>query len=242
MGTLGAMRGTLLNTATVAVGALIGLAVGKALPEEAKTVALHGLGLVTVGLSINLFLKAKNPLIVALSIALGGMIGLALGLHHGIEALGNWSKHQLGQGDSSTFTAGLLTSFVLFCVGPMTLLGCLQDALEKKIDLLAIKSTMDGIAAMFLAATSGAGVLVTAVLVFAFQGALTLAAKPLSSIAKDEEILGETSGTGGAMLLATGLGLLELADLHTANYLPAIFIAPFLTSLFRRFEKKPVAA
>ena len=231
------MRGTLLNTATVAIGAIVGLAAGKALPEEAKTVALHGLGLVTLGISVSLFLKAKNPLIVALSITIGGMVGLAIGLHHGIELLGDWSKTQLGQGDSATFTSGMLTSFVLFCVGPMTVLGCLQDALEKKIDLLAIKSTMDGIGAMFLAAASGAGVLLTALLLLIFQGGLTLAARPLSKIASDEEVLGETSGTGGAMLLATGLGLLGIADLHTANYLPAIFLAPAFTLGARRFAQ-----
>ena len=234
------MRGTLLNTATVAVGAVIGLAVGKAIPEEAKTVALHGLGLVTVGMSVKMFLQAKNPLIVALSIAIGGLIGLALGLHQGIESIGEWSKLRLGQGDSATFTSGLLSSFVLFCIGPMTLLGCLQDALEHKIDLLSLKSTLDGIAAMFMAAASGAGVLVTAGLLLLFQGGLTLLAKPLSPVANDSEMIEETSGTGGAMLLATGIGLLGLADLHTANYLPAIVIAPGIVWMSRKLPKKVV--
>ncbi|MFX4396876.1 DUF554 family protein, partial [Acinetobacter baumannii] len=89
----------------------------KAVPEEAKSVALHGLGLVTVGMSVKMFLQARNPLVVALAIALGGVIGLALGLHHGIEALADWSKNRLGQGDSATFSSGLISSFVLFCVG-----------------------------------------------------------------------------------------------------------------------------
>lgn len=234
------MRGTLLNAATVAGGAVVGLLVGKAIPEEAKTVALHGLGLVTAGMSLKMFLQARNPLIVALSVALGGLLGLALGLHHGIEAVANWSKAQLGQGDSATFTSGLVSSFVLFCVGPMTLLGCLQDALENKIDLLALKSTMDGIAAMFMAAASGAGVLVTAFLLLLFQGGLTLSARSLAPMAKDQEMIDETTGTGGAMLLATGIGLLGLADLRTANYLPAIFLAPVCVWIFNhpRFRRQ----
>jgi uncharacterized membrane protein YqgA involved in biofilm formation len=125
----------------------------------------------------------------------------------------------------------------------MTLLGCLQDALERKIDLLALKSTMDGIAAVFLAASLGKGVLLTAVLVLLVQGALTLLARPLRPLAQDEEILGELSGAGGAILLGTVIGLLGLADLHTANYLPAIFLAPVLVLVSRRLSRpKEVAA
>ncbi len=222
------MRGTLLNTFTVAVGAAVGLLVGGAIPEAYKQVALQGLGLVTVGLGIQMFLKGRNPLIAALAIALGGIFGLAIGIHSGIESLAVWSRDRLGEGSSGTFAQGLITSFVLFCIGPMTLLGCMQDALEKKIDLLALKSTMDGIAAIFLAAAMGAGVLVTALLLLLFQGMLTLFASKLRPIAENELALAELSATGGAILVGTGLALLEIKDLHTANYLPAIFLAPLL--------------
>ncbi|AIE86307.1 DUF554 domain-containing protein [Fimbriimonas ginsengisoli] len=236
------MRGTLLNTTTVAVGASVGLLVGHSIPDSYKQVALHGLGLVTVGIGIGMFLRAKNPLISAIAIAFGGIIGLALGIHAGIEHLAEWLKAQLGAHGSSTFAEGLITTFVLFCVGPMTLLGCLQDALERKIDLLALKSTMDGIAAVFFAAALGPGVLVTAGLLLLFQGALTLMARPLRPLAEDPDALAELSGAGGAILLGTGIGLLGLADLHTANYLPAIFLAPLLVLIGRRIPKKAVAA
>jgi uncharacterized membrane protein YqgA involved in biofilm formation len=237
------MRGTLLNTATVAAGSAVGWLVGKLIPGAYHDVALHGLGLVTVGIGIAMFLRAKNPLIAAIAVAVGGILGLALGIHAGIEHLAEWSKTRFGGSGQSTFAQGLITSFVLFCVGPMTLLGCLQDALERKIDLLALKSTMDGIAAVFLAASLGKGVLLTAVLVLLFQGALTLLARPLRPLAQDEEILGELSGAGGAILLGTGIGLLGLADLHTANYLPAIFLAPVLVLVSRRLSRpKEVAA
>lgn len=232
------MRGTLLNTATVAIGATIGCAVGANIQPEYKQVALHGLGLVTAGIGVQMFLKVRNPLIAAFSVAVGGILGLALGIHGGIESLADWLKAHLSAGGSSTFSEGLITSFVLFCVGPMTLLGCIQDALEHKIDLLALKSTMDGIAAVFLAATSGFGVLVTAALLLVFQGAITLLARQLRPLASDEEALAELSGAGGAILMATGLGLLGLADLHTANYLPAIFLAPLLVFAARKLGRK----
>lgn len=231
------MRGTLLNTATVAVGASIGWALGSSIQDEYKQVALHGLGLVTAGIGIQMFLKVRNPLIAAIAVAIGGILGLALGIHAGIDHLANWLKSHLDSGHHSTFSEGLITSFVLFCIGPMTLLGCIQDALERKIDLLALKSTMDGIAAVFLAATMGFGVLVTAGLVLLFQGGLTLLARPLRPIATDEDALASLNGAGGAILLGTALGLLGLADLHTANYLPAIFLAPLLAIGARKLPK-----
>jgi uncharacterized membrane protein YqgA involved in biofilm formation len=235
------MRGTLLNTATVAVGAGVGLLVGRTIPSTYQDVALHGLGLVTIGLAVRMVLKGRNPLVAAIAVAVGGVLGLAFGIHAGIEALAEWSRQRLGGGETGRFAQGMVTSFVLFCVGPMTLLGCLQDALERKIELLSVKSTMDGIAAVFLAAAMGAGVLLTAVLVLLFQGALTLLARPLRPLAQDAEALDETSGTGGAILLATGIGLIGLKDLHTANYLPAIFLAPLLTVAARKLPKKVTA-
>lgn len=232
------MRGTLLNTATVAVGAGVGLVVGRTIPSAYQDVALNGLGLVTIGLAVRLVLKGRNPLVSAVAIALGGVLGLALGIHAGIESLAEWSRVQLGGDGGGKFAQGMVTSFVLFCVGPMTLLGCLEDALEKKIDLLSVKSTMDGIAAVFLAAAMGAGVLLTAALLLVFQGALTLLARPLRPLAADTEALDETSGAGGAILLATGIGLVGLKDLHTANYLPAIFLAPAAVVLARKWPRR----
>lgn len=235
------MRGTLLNTATVAAGATLGLMVGRFIPAAYQDVALHGLGLVTLGLGVRMILRGENPLISAVSIALGGVIGLALGIHDGIQWLAEWSRVRLG-GDAGRFAQGLVTAFVLFCVGPMTLLGCLQDALEQKTELLGVKSTMDGIAAIFLAAAMGAGVLLTAVFVLVFQGGITLLARPLRKLAEDPKALSEVSGVGGAILLGTGLGLLGLADLHTANYLPAIFLAPAIALVSERMAKRTKAA
>jgi uncharacterized membrane protein YqgA involved in biofilm formation len=232
------MRGTLLNTTTVAVGAGVGLAVGRTIPVSYQDVALNGLGLVTIGLAVRLVLKGRNPLIAAVAVAVGGVLGLALGIHAGIVNLAIWSREHFGGEGGAKFAQGMVTAFVLFCVGPMTLLGCLEDALEKKIDLLSVKSTMDGIAAVFLAAAMGAGVLLTAVLLLVFQGALTLLARPLRPLAADTEALDETSGVGGAILLATGIGLLGLKDLHTANYLPAIFLAPLAVVVGRKLPRR----
>ena len=120
----------------------------------------------------------------------------------------------------------------------MTLLGCIQDGLEKKIELLALKSTMDGIAAVFLAATFGISVLVCAILVLVFQGLLTLGARQLRFLTDHEDRLDELTAAGGAILLGTGIGLLGLKDLHTANYLPALALAPVIATVASRLNRR----
>jgi uncharacterized membrane protein YqgA involved in biofilm formation len=220
------MRGTLLNAASVGIGAGAGLLLGTALPDSYRQVAMNGIGLVTLGVGIKMFLQVRNPLVVAGAVVLGGILGLALGIHSAIEGLSLWAQSQFSHNGDGSFATGMITSFVLFCVGPMTLLGCLEDALEHKIDLLSLKSTLDGVSAVFLAAALGTGVLFTAVLVLIFQGAITLLARHLKPLIAEEAALAELTATGGAILVGTGIGLLGLKDLQMANYLPCIFIAP----------------
>lgn len=231
------MKGTLLNTATVAVGASIGLLAGKLIPGDFKDVALQGIGLVTCGMGIKMFLKSQNALVPTIAVAIGGVLGLALGIHSGIENFSEWARQYLG-GQAGSFNEGLITTFVLFCIGPLTLLGCIKDGLEGDIELLSLKATLDGIGAVFFAAAFGAGVLVTAALLLLFQGAITLMAKPLRPLVKDTVLIDELSAAGGAILLGIGIGLIGLKDLHTANYLPALILAPCVAWLFRRFERK----
>lgn len=223
------MRGTLLNTATVAAGACVGLAAGKFIPDSYQGVVMTGLGLVTCLIGVRLFLQSKNVLVVVGAVALGGILGHLLGVQYGLESFADWTKHLFGGG--GRFNEAVITTSVLYCVGPMTLLGCLQDGLEGKIELLAIKSVMDGIGAIFFAAAMGPGVLVTAVVVLVFQGTLTLLAKPLQGVLKDEQMIAETSAVGGALLLAIGLGLLEIKKIPVATYLPSLLLAPLFARL-----------
>ena len=118
----------------------------------------------------------------------------------------------------------------------MTILGCIQDGLEGKSELLHLKSTMDGVAAIFLTATLGVGVLFSAAFVLIFQGALTLAARPLASLKNDESLLAELGGAGGPIMMAIGLSLLQIKKLPTANYLPALVLAPTLMVLSRKVK------
>ncbi len=224
------MRGTLLNTATVAIGALIGLVAGQNLPHQYLVIASGGIGLVTIGIGLKLFLESKNVLVVALSVGLGGVLGAMMGIDQGLTHFADWARGLVGGG--GTFNEGLITTSVLFCVGPMTLLGCIQDGIEHKIDLLAVKSIMDGITAVFFAATLGAGVLVTALVVLVFQGTLTLLAGRLKVLVKRPKLMAETSAAGGCILLAIGLGLLRIVKLPSENFLPALVLAPVFALIF----------
>lgn len=235
------MKGTLLNTATVALGAGLGLLVGRSVSPAYDDVALYGLGLVTCGFGVKMFLKSHNMLVPAIAVAVGGIAGLALGIHAGIDHISEWARLQFG-GEAGRFNEAVISTFVLFCIGPMTIVGCIKDGLEGDIELLAVKSTMDGIGAFFFAAALGSGVLVTAAMLLVFQGILTLLARPLRSLARDAAMLDELTAAGGAILLGIGIGLIGLKDLRLANYLPALALAPLISLLFRRFERAKVDA
>lgn len=235
------MRGTLLNTATVAGGSLIGLALGSRLPAELLTMALTGLGLVTIGIGLKMVLGARNLLVVAASVAIGGVLGRLIGIEAGLAAFGDWSKGSLGVLGTGRFTEAIVTTSVLFCVGPMTILGCIQDAVEKKIELLALKSVMDGVASVFLAALLGPGVLVTAAIVLVVQGTITLLARYLRPIAENPALLSDTVASGGVMLTAIGFGLADIKKIPSGDYLPALALAVLFGWIALRFEKRPVA-
>ncbi len=233
--------GTFLNTATILVGGFAGYLVGQRIPMPYQDLALGGLALVTMCLGVKMFLQAKHILIIAGAIAFGGIIGLALGIQSGLDHFANWAKHFFGGEHSGHFVEAVVSTTILFCVGPMTLLGCLREGLEGNIELLAIKSTMDGVCAFFFAATLGPGVLVTAGVVLVLQSALTLLARPLQPLVKDEEMLSEITGAGGVMLIGIGLGVLKIKDLPVASYLPALVIAPLAVVLMRKWPRRRVA-
>lgn len=231
-------RGTLLNAATVLIGGLIGWAIGANFHHDYQVIAMHGLGIITLGLGLKMFLGSKNIVVIALAIALGGMLGLALGIQDAIGSFASWIERVLNLRDDAHFVSTVIGTSVLFCVGPMTLLGCMQDRLEKKIDLLAVKSTMDGIVAIFFGAVSGPAMIVVAVLVLVIQTGLTYAAKFLHPFAEDQDLLADFSATGGVMLVAIGLNLLEIKALPVANYLPALIIAPLCVFIGRKYARK----
>jgi uncharacterized membrane protein YqgA involved in biofilm formation len=233
------MKGTLLNAGAVAAGACLGLAVGRQLPPSLEEAAMAGLGLVVSLIGVKMFFESKSPLMVVGSIAVGGILGAAFGLTSLLDAAAEAIRSHLGGG--STFNEALITTTVLFCVGPMTILGCLQDALEGKIELLATKSMLDGVGSIFFAATLGVGVLVTALVVLVVQGCITLCAKPLSRVLSDPAPIAEATAVGGAMMLGIGLNLLGIKHLRVEVYLPGLVLAPLFCATQARVKVRQFA-
>lgn len=239
--------GTALNTLTVVVGATLGMLVGGRLPERTRSVVTDGLGLMTLlmaGLSV---MEVTSPalreavgsgapvLIVLGSLLLGGIAGSLLRIEERLEGLAGRVQRAVGQGGGThesreRFIEGWLTASLLFCVGPLTILGSLDDGLGRGIDKLALKSVLDGFAALAFASSFGVGVLFSAVSVVVVQGSLTLLGLALGSILPEAHILALTA-TGGLMLVGIAFRLLRIREIPVGDLLPALVVAPLLTQL-----------
>lgn len=227
-------QGTLTNVVAVIVGSLIGLTLGDQLPTEYQQIVLASVGLVTMLIGVGQFLKSRNILIVFASIVTGSLIGLFLGFDHLASQMERWNVPFLSSGTQE----GLLVASILYCVGPMTLLGCMEEGLEGKSDLLMVKSALDGISSIFLAAGLGVGVLASAVVVLIVQGSLTASARLLKRWAVPD-VVAEFSATGGVILALIGLRLIGVVVIDTLLFVPALLLAPVLAYLVHRFGKKP---
>ena len=230
------MTGTILNGITILVGGLLGLRFGKLLSEKARETIVIGLGLFTIGISVTMFLETNNSLIVLGGILIGGLLGEFLKIETRINKLGIILENQFngGSDDSSTggtFVRGFMTSSVLFCTGPMAILGAIQDGLLGDYQLLAIKSIMDGFAAFAISATLGIGVLFSAPVVFLYQGGFSLLAVQLQEI-MSPEMIAEMTATGGLLLIGLAISsLLEIKPIRVGNFLPSLVISPLIVYL-----------
>jgi len=223
--------GTLLNTATVIVGATIGLTLGRIISQNLQTTIRIALGLYVVVFGIQMALKTHNYLVLLIAVLLGVVIGEVLRLDDRVEAIGRWAEaRSRHDGEPGRVSVAFVTASLLFCVGPLTILGTFLDGTRGDITLLAIKSTLDGFSAVVFAATLGWGVLLSAGSVLVVQGTLTLFAFLIHAGLSDLETA-ELTAAGGIAVLALGLGLLQIRAIRVANFLPSLVIAPALAGL-----------
>ena len=228
------MIGTLLNIGTVLVGGGLGTLLGDRLPQSVRETVMHGVGLVTLVIGLHLTWETENVLIVLLSVVVGGMLGewwhISTGLDRAAEWLRGHMARLLGERRMGRFTEGFVTASLVFCVGPMTILGAIQDGLSGDYTLLAVKSVLDGFSAMAFASTLGIGVVFAIVTLLLYQGGITLAAG-LADRLLTEPMIAEMTATGGVLILAIGLLLLEIKHVRVANLLPALLVAPAIVAL-----------
>jgi len=225
------MKGTLVNTSTVLLGSTLGLLIGSKLPDRIKNMVMHALGLSTLLIGLKMAFKTGNILFVIASLAAGGIIGELLKLEERLESLGEFIKRKV-KSESSTFVLGFVTSSLIFCSGPMTIVGSIQDGIAGDTSLLYAKSLMDGFAAMIFASSLGAGVIFSSLTVLIFQGALTILGSRLSFLLQPA-VLDELVATGGLIIVGIGIYLLGIKKLKVGNFLPALVIVVILALLFK---------
>ncbi|MDR2385865.1 MAG: DUF554 domain-containing protein [Tannerella sp.] len=227
------MIGTLVNAAAIVTGSSIGIIFKKSLPERYQTIYFEAVGLFTLLLGIKMSLEISSYLPVVLSMVLGGFIGMRLRLEHRTEQLGDFIKIKI-RTKNERFTEGLVSSFLLFCMGSMTVVGSIEEGLGKSPDLLLTKSIMDFFSAIMLASGWGVGVLFSAIPVLLFQGGITLAA---AIIGKDipESVVNELSVVGGLILVGLSFHLMKIKKIEVINFLPALALICLFMWLKIRF-------
>jgi uncharacterized membrane protein YqgA involved in biofilm formation len=229
------MTGTFINVATVLAGTLIGWLVGARLPARLHERVLAGLGLVTlvIGVDLGLAWSDTSPLYVLGGVLVGGLVGEALGIEERISALGDRLQAWSARGrPHSTVSEAFFTASLLFCVGPLTVVGSIQDGLTGDYEALAMKAMLDGFASIALAASLGPGVAFSAVTILVVQGGITLAAGLFADIlAEGSEALAALTSAGGVLIIGISLKLLSVRDVKVANFLPALVIAPGLVGV-----------
>jgi uncharacterized membrane protein YqgA involved in biofilm formation len=235
------MTGTLINVGTVLIGGTLGLLFGGRLPDRARQTVIAALGLFTIAVGVMLFfegiqIEGEQILIPLLSLLIGGLLGEWWRVEDRLKSLGAALEARFASGDGTVnaenrFIRGFLTASLLFCVGPLTIIGSIQDGLTGNYELLAIKSVLDGFAAMALASSFGIGVLFSVLVVLTFQGGISLLASQ-AELFFTEVMIAELTVVGGVLLLGLAISaLLELKPIRTANLLPALLVAPLLVSL-----------
>lgn len=220
------MIGTLVNTAAVIVGGAIGLLLKKNMPQRITTIYFQAVGLFTLAIGISMVVKMDHILIVVASMALGSLLGEWLNIEAGAEKLSEYLKKKFRIG-SDKFSEGLITAFLLFCIGSMTILGTIQEGTGGSSDLLFTKSLMDFFSAILLASAFGFGVIISAIPLFIFQTILTLIAMYAGRLFTPEIIQGLTS-VGGILLIGLGINILEIKKLRIMNMLPALVVVALL--------------
>jgi hypothetical protein len=235
--------GTLLNAAAIIVGGVVGLTVTRQLSLANQTALKVLLGAFTVyvglsmtwqGLNGSFFQMLKQLGIVLLALMLGNLTGKLLRIQRNLNRLGQYARKKLAEQPASPrrFNDGFITCSLLFCVGPIAILGAFFDGLTGNFRTLAVKSVMDGLATMAFVTTFGWSAILSALPVVAYQGTISLIAKTLFPFLENHALIGAFNATGGLLVFCIALIILELKKIELADYLPSLVYAPLLTWLW----------
>jgi uncharacterized protein len=234
------MTGTFLNIATVILGSIIGLIFGARIPDKLKSTVIASMGLFTGAMGLQMFLNTENPLIVLGALLIGTLLGEWWRIEDGLHRLGEFLEQRFSREEddgSNKFVRGFLTASLLFCVGPMTILGSIQDGLTGDYNLLAVKSVLDGFASIAFASTLGIGVAFSTIIILVYQGGVSLLAAQLDAIVTPS-MMNELTATGGVILVGLALSsLLEIKKISVGNMLPGLAVAPLIVWVISLFQQ-----
>lgn len=238
--------GTLINTGLVIAGSGLGVLIGDRIPERMRTTLLQVIGLVTIALGVSDAIDTRNMVFPLVGMAIGALIGELLRLEDRLEGIGARLQRRFDRGGDASapteptaatgqsqrsFVKGFVTASALYCVGPLTVLGAIQDASGDTPQLYIIKGLLDGFVSIMFAATYGIGVAFSALSVFVVQGGLTLGGTGLDSLL-DDRMRTELFAAGGLAVIGIGLNLLQVTKIRLANLLPGLVLTPVLVAIF----------
>ena len=217
------MLGTLVNAAAIMAGGGAGLLLKKGISDNYKTTIMQAISLSVILVGVRSALNATDLLGVIVCMAVGSLLGEAIGIESRLDRLGVWAERRFSRTAGGTFSKGFVTASLVFCVGSMAIVGALESGLSGNNATLYAKSLLDGITSVVFAATFGSGVILSALPVLLYQGAITLGASLLKSFLT-AGVIAQMSGVGGLLIAAIGINMLQLARIRIGNMLPAIFL------------------
>ena len=224
--------GTIINTITVLGGGMLGLVIGNKIPDRVRVIIVQVIGLTTLALGLRDVMDTANIVFPLVGMVLGGIVGELLRIEDRLESVGEFLRSRFSKSSSeSTFVNGFVTATLLFCVGPLTILGAIEDASGKTPQLYIIKGTLDGFMTIIFTAVYGVGAIFSAVSVFVVQGSLTAFGASLDALLTNR-MRTELFSAGGLAVLAIGINLLEIKRIRLGSLLPGLVITPILVWMF----------
>lgn len=224
------MFGVFVNVIAIVVGSCIGLLLKKGLPEKIKKIVIQAIGLATIVIGIADAIKTSNPLLLIMSLVIGGVIGTLLMIDHRLEQVGKYAESKFSDEDSG-FAKGFVLATLVYCIGAMAIVGSIEAGVQGDYSTLYIKSLLDGVTAIIFTSTLGIGVMFSIIPVFLYQGTMVLLGIQLEPLLTDQMIT-EMSAVGGVLIFGIGLNLLEIKKVNLGDLLPAIFIPIIYFLLF----------
>jgi uncharacterized membrane protein YqgA involved in biofilm formation len=221
------MIGTLINCAAIVAGALLGLLFRKGMNQKMSDTVMQGVGLCVMLIGLQGAMKAENILLMILSIVIGGVVGSLIDIDDKMNRLGAFAQRKLSSGDeNNTFAQGFVTASLVYCVGAMAVVGALDSGIRGDHTTLIAKAALDGITAIVFASSLGIGVMLSAVPVLIYQGAIALLGTVIAPLLSDV-LVQEMSAVGGLLIVGIGVNMLLKKDIKVANLLPALLV-PFI--------------